>query len=80
MCILIINISPSADEDFVVNNSTLVFTGVDVKQCITLTVVDDTIIEMEEQLTLELKHPGSSDHYELLQGNTIVVIEDNDGM
>ena len=56
------------------------FTGVDVKQCITLIFIDDTIIEMEEQLTLELKHPGSSDLYELLQGNTIIVIEDNDGM
>ena len=58
----------------------LVFTDVDVKQCITVIIIDDTIIELSEQLMLELKHPGSSDHYELLQGSTTVVIEDNDGM
>lgn len=80
--IIMIDISPpsSVDEDFVVNNSTLVFTDVDVKQCISVIVIDDTIIEMSEQLTVELEHPGSAEHYELLQENAVIVIEDNDGM
>lgn len=56
------------------------FTDVDVKHCITVIVIDDTIVELSEQLVLELEHPGSSDYYELLQGNTTLVIEDNDGM
>ncbi|MCG8621555.1 MAG: hypothetical protein MJE68_06085 [Proteobacteria bacterium] len=55
------------------------FTDVDVKQCITLVIIDDAIIEMNEQLMLGLELPGASEHYELLQGNTIVMIEDNDG-
>ena len=80
--ILMIDISPSSSvgKDFVINNSTLVFTDVDVKQCISVIVIDDTIIEMSEQLTVELEHPGSAEHYELLQKNAVIVIEDNDGM
>ena len=55
------------------------FTDVHVKQCITVIIIDDAIIEMNEQLTLELELPGAPEYYELLQGNAVVVIEDNDG-
>ena len=54
------------------------FTDTDLRQCITLIITDDTIIEMNEHLTIELKHSELHDHYELLQGSTSVVIEDND--
>jgi hypothetical protein len=57
-----------------------VFTDVDVKQCITVVIIDDDIIEVNEQFTLELELPGASEYYELLQGNAVIVIEDNDGM
>ena len=58
---------------------TLLFSSVNPKQCISIYVVDDSTIEMEERLLVQLKHSEQQLHYELLQGSTAVIITDNDG-
>ena len=68
-----------AVEDFVASNLSLVFTEAGLRQCITITVIDDSISEVEESLLLELTHPGPHSQYELLQERTAVFIKDNDG-
>lgn len=78
MYVLHINYSPDG-EDYSATNLTLVFTEANLRQCVTIFVVDDSIIEMDEQLLVELVHPESHAPYELLQGSTRVMIEDNDG-
>ena len=58
---------------------TLLFSSVNLKQCISIFVVDDSTIEMEEMLLVQLKHSEQQFNYELLQESTAVIITDNDG-
>lgn len=64
------------DEDFAVGNLTLVFSEASLRQCVIVTIADDSIIEMDETLLIELMPHY---RYELLQESAAISIKDNDG-